>query len=239
VSVEDRRDYRELMADLDRVLRDEGPQTTRDLKDRFKDWPEWQVTNCLKYLATVKVPGVNMYDPHMVFHPSDPAAPVPEVDKWLRDVFARKADPDGKLLSSVILAENQLGPNYSKDDLKAAYNRTGAVASKVGGRWVRTIQDTRAQAVARGVHRREDDLKSFELMRSSAMLVISTIHNYGPSTVHDLNEFMPETPGLDAEGRAKHIGAVAELLARLAYLNTDDEVRYSFTESGKALARSL
>lgn len=143
--LDDGRTYKDLMAALDEALT-ERPYTTRELKEKFPEWPEWQVDNCLGYVGAVKVPGDNRMDPWTVYGRDYPGRPVPQVDTDILDYFAAHGDPvDASDLKAHLLD----GLGYGQPTVDQAYNRLGVTAKKSGRKWVRTRTVAKPKAAAR------------------------------------------------------------------------------------------
>lgn len=126
------RDYKVLLDQLDKVLRD-GPQTTAQLSAMFPDYPRWQLNNCIGYLGAIRQKGDTPYAPSTIWHPKDENAPVPPVDKWLKERLGNGPVP------SAALATEATERGVAKSQLEQAYKRLELKSQKADGRWYKCL----------------------------------------------------------------------------------------------------
>lgn len=203
------RDYKELQNALDEVLR-QGPRSMRELKTLFDDWPEWQVVNCTKYLGCVTVRGAHFFDPHTVYHPTDPDRPIPAVDTFLDGYFNEK---DPRTATDTLDAAEAAG--FTVAETKIAFTRLGIRAKRKGRVWMRTRLADDAEAPAT-----PSATLSSSIVHNAASLVRGAL--FGTDEGRKLDEIrhnvIRETPALAEAYPTEADGLDVRLRAGLAWL---------------------
>lgn len=232
-ALDDGRTYKDLMADLDAALA-ERPYTTTELKEKFPEWPAWQVENCLGYIGAVRAPGKTRFDPWLAYGKNDPNRPVPQIDTDVEDYFLNYGDPaDATALKAYLVDEK----GHSAGKVAQAYARLNVRAVKEGRRWVRTRKPLGGEPELpdQGLGPGHEAMRDTMPMR----LVLHTLEHSGPSTFDELADVVrgnyPEAPSdlvwHRAEARLKW---AVEAAASIGFTTYDaGDRRHTITKSGQ------